>query len=147
MNLDTKASCCPPQQSLAGNSLEAIFKRAIYDRYIKDGRSLTAQGFPTTITFHSFSVSGPRPYKMPEEWAYHTGSPDGPGGTVGSQVYDIKTTYTVCEDEQPNPEYGYKGYVNFTEADVTYVGLKHYKTGVWQVNQSGGKITTHNQKK
>lgn len=58
----------------------------------------------------------------------HTGSPDGPGGMQGTMVYDIKTRYTVCVDEQPNPEYGYKGEIHFTEADVTYVALKHYKT-------------------
>lgn len=142
------ASCCPSQQNLSGGSLEQIFKRAIRDRYMhEDGSSFDVGGYPSSITFHSFSMGAPRPYKMPEAWAYHTGSPDGPGGREGTQVYEIVTKYTVCTDEQPNPEYGYKGEIKYTEAECTFYGLKNATTGVWQVNLGPGKTDFHTVKK
>lgn len=129
-------SCCPPQASLAGNSLENILKRCIYDKFIQNGYSIETARYPATITFHSFTITGPRDYKMPEPFAYHTGSPDGPGGMPGTKVYDVRTKYTVCIDEQPNPEYGYKGYTLYDDYDMSYVALQHYQTHAWQVNQS-----------
>jgi hypothetical protein len=133
-------SCCPPQADLSGTSLEAICKQTIRDRYMENGRSFDVGRYPATITFHNFSISGPRPYRMPGAYAYHTGSPDGPGGKQGTQVYDVKTKYTVCVDEQPSTQYGYKGYVNFADHDTTYFAFKHYQTGEWLLNQDSDKI-------
>ena len=129
-------SCCPAQPSLAGNSTENIIKRSIYDRYIVNGHSFDVGQYPSTIVFHSFSISGPRDYKMPEAWAYNTGSPDGPGGMPGTKVYEVKTKYTVCVDEQPPKEFAYRGYTNYRDIDAVYFALQHYKTGAWQTNQS-----------
>lgn len=133
------ANCCPPQANLSGSSLEMTFKRSIHDRYIENGRSFDVGRYPATITFHNFSVSGPRPYRMPEEYAYHTGSPDGPGGKEGTQVYEVRTKFTVCVDELPSSQ-SYKGYVNFVDHDAKYFAFKHYTTGEWLLNQDSDKI-------
>ena len=76
---------------------------------------------------------------MPEDYAIHYGSPDGPGGKQGTQVYDVKTKYTVCVDEQPDPRYSYKGYVNFSDHEARYFAFKHYTTGEWLLNQDSDK--------
>lgn len=132
-------TCCPPQADLSGTSLEAIFKQTISARYIDGGRSMDVGRYPASITFHNFSMSGPRPYRMPEDYAIHYGSPDGPGGKQGTQVYDVKTKYTVCVDEQPSSS-SYKGYVNYIDHDAKYFAFKHYQTGEWLLNQDSDKM-------
>lgn len=135
-------NCCPSQANLSGSSLEMIFKRSIHDRYIENGKSFDVGRYPSTITFHTFSVTGPRPYRMPEDYAYDYGSPDGPGGKQGTQVYEIKTKYTVCVDELPSSA-SYKGYTNYIDHDAKYFAFKHYTTGEWLLNQDSDKIERH----
>jgi hypothetical protein len=130
-------STLAPGSDLSGNSLEAILKRVIAARYIKDGHALDAGHTPSTITFHTFTIGKPRPYRLPIPGAYETGSPDGPGGRVGTLVYPVKTTYTRVLDYPGYPPSGYKGRIDTIEYDCTYWCFQNPK-GEWLANQAAG---------
>lgn len=139
-----RTSVQPPTGSnLDVPGLEGTFKRLIAARYMKDGRALDAGHTPATITFHSFSIGAARPYKMPTPGG-DLGSPDGPGGAAGTQVYPVKTRYTVAYD-YPGNEYGtYNGAIEYVDVEGGYWFFKGaFNGGQWIGNQVlGTQVTT-----
>ncbi len=129
----TNPNCaCAPMSDLSGDGMDGIFKREIRDVYIISGQDIASKN-PATINFKSFQIGASRPYRMPEAWAYNTGSPDGPGGREGTTVYPVHARFTVCVDYPGYPKNGYMGRLAVKELDNTYWCFKN-AFGKWQCN-------------
>jgi hypothetical protein len=138
----TKANCaCPSQTQVNGNSIEDNIKETIIARYVRNGGALDAYHTPSTVHFNSFQIVRKRPYAMPIPGAYHTGSPDGPGGTMGTQVYEVVCKYTVCTDYPGSPISGYRGRIYMVDHDAGYTCFIDTK-GSWRCNQSKDSMTS-----
>lgn len=137
-----KAKCaCPAQTQANGNSIEDNIKRTIIARYVRNGGALDAGHTPSTVHFDSFQIIGRRPYRMPVPGAYYTGSPDGPGGKMGTQVYEVLCKYTVCIDYPGYQPTGYRGRLHIVDHDAGYTCFIDAQ-GSWRCNQSKDRMTT-----
>lgn len=131
-----KGNCaCPAQTQANGNSVEDNIKRTIIARYVRNGGALDTDHTPSTVHFDSFQLVKQRPYRMPIPGAYHTGSPDGPGGKMGTQVYEVLCKYTVCIDYPGYAPSGYRGRIEMVDHDAGYTCFIDTQGG-WRCNQS-----------
>lgn len=136
----TNPNCaCPPMSDLSGSSRESIWKAVIAARYVNNGHALDAGHTPSTVNFKSMQFLKSRPYAMPVPGAYYTGSPDGPGGRMGTIVYEVATKYTVCIDYPGSPISGYRGRIYKVDHDAKYTCFVN-AAGQWQCNQSADKM-------
>lgn len=105
---------------------------------MKDGQSLDAGHTPATITFRSFSVGSPRPYRMPLPGG-PLASPDGSGGAAGTQVYPVTTKYTVAKYFPGNESGTYRGAIEYEDVEGSYLFFKGaFNGGQWIGNQGLG---------
>lgn len=141
-----QCACASDNSEIGGDSLEANAKRTIAGRYVRNGGALDAAHTPATVHFESFRALGSRPYAMPVPGAYYTGSPDGPGGKMGTIVHEIATKYSVCIDYPGFARTGYKGRVHIVDHDATYKCFIDVR-GQWACNQSADKMTTRDRDK
>lgn len=136
------AKCaCPPQTQANGNSIEDQIKRVIMSKYVMDGHALDALHTPSTVHINSFQIVKKRPYAMPIPGAYHTGSPDGPGGRMGTEVYEVLCKYTVCIDYPASTYTSYRGRVELVDHDAGFTCFIDTQ-GSWRCNQSKDSMTT-----
>ena len=147
-NQNTKSApnsncACPTQTQADGSSAEDNIKRNIIARYVRNGGALDSNHTPSTVHFHSFQIVRQRPYAMPVPGAYHTGSPDGPGGKMGTQVYEVVCKYTVCVDYHGSTYTGYKGRIEEVDHDAGYTCFIDTQ-GAWRCNQNKDSMTTRN---
>lgn len=141
------ANCaCAPQTQANSDSIEDNIKRTIIARYVRNGGALDAAHTPSTVHFDSFQIVRQRPYKMPVPGAYYTGSPDGPGGRMGTQVYEVLCKYTVCIDYPGNTKTGYRGRLAVVDHDAGYTCFIDSQ-GSWRCNQSKDRLTYRNKDK
>jgi len=144
---DANAKCaCPAQTQATSNSIEDTIKRVIIARYVKDGHALDATHTPSTVHFDSFHIVKKRAYAMPVPGAYHTGSPDGPGGRMGTEVYEVVCKYTVCVDYPGSTYTGYKGRVEMVDHDAGYTCFIDTANN-WRCNQSKDSMNTRSMDK
>jgi hypothetical protein len=129
----------PPMSDLSGDSIEAHIKRAIAGRYVRNGGALDAHHTPATVHFWTFAITGSRPYAMPPPGSL--GSPDGPGGRMGTKVYLVSTKYTVCLDYPGYAPTGNRGRLWRVEHDAAYKCFID-SSGHWRCNQSRDRTSS-----
>lgn len=91
-----------------------------------------SNGQPKEVTFQSFFVGQPFAYR-PGSMPY--GSPDGPGGRIGTKVYPVRTTFTVRETYSTELQYAQR-----TRDFSCFLTAQNY----WTCNMTGGGFETKN---
>lgn len=104
----------------------ALFQQVIRESWMKGN-----EGQPKEVTFQSFSVGSPYSYRPVDPLS--GGSPDGPGGRMGTSVYPVRATFTVRETYSTELQYSRR-----TRDFSCFVTAQNY----WTCNMVGGGYDT-----
>lgn len=104
---------------------------ALFQQVIRKSWSSGSQGQPKEVTFQGFSVGSPFAYRPVDPLS--GGSPDGPGGRLGTKVYPVRATFTVRETYSDALEYSRR-----TRDFSCFITAQNY----WTCNMTGGGFDT-----
>lgn len=104
---------------------------ALFQQVIRESWSKGNEGQPKEVTFQSFSVGSPYSYRPVDSLS--GGSPDGPGGRMGTNVYPVRATFTVRETYSTELQYSRR-----TRDFSCFITAQNY----WTCNMVGGGYDT-----
>ena len=106
---------------------------ALFQQVIRKSWMGGSEGQPKEVTFQSFSVGSPYSYRPVDPLS--GGSPDGPGGRLGTKVYPVRATFTVRETYSGQRELVYS---RRTRTFSCFITAQNY----WTCNIVGGGYDT-----
>jgi hypothetical protein len=104
---------------------------ALFQQVIRRSWMSGNEGQPKEVTFQAFSVGSPYSYRPVDPLS--GGSPDGPGGRLGTRVYPVRATFTVRETYSTELQYNRR-----TRDFSCFVTAQNY----WTCNIVGGGYDT-----
>lgn len=104
---------------------------ALFQQVIRRSWMGGNEGQPKEVTFQAFSVGSPYSYRPVDPLS--GGSPDGPGGRLGTRVYPVRATFTVRETYSTELQYNRR-----TRDFSCFVTAQNY----WTCNIVGGGYDT-----
>lgn len=116
------------QLALVSSPLAATAQDAtLFQDVIRRSWMVGSDGQPKEVTFQTFAVGSPFSYRPVDPLS--GGSPDGPGGRMGTKVYPVRTTFTVRETYSTELQY-----VRRTRDFSCFMTAQSY----WTCNMTGG---------